>query len=228
MINEKKPARILLVDDHDLFRAGLKELVSSRPEFEVIGEAKDGLEALKMARDLKPDLIVMDIQMPICDGLEATRLICSQLPGSKVIMLTVREEDENLFAAIKAGALGYMLKSTDKSNFFTGMNNVLSGNVALPAPLAARMLDEFARMMNQPEKNAHEEELADLTPREFQVLEHVSTGATDKEIASELSISIYTVKSHMRSILEKLQVSNRREASRLAKDFGLLNNSKEN
>ncbi len=219
---EGSTARILLVDDHDLFRAGLKELISSQSDFEVVGEARDGLEALKLARDLKPDLIIMDIQMPICDGLEATRLICTQLPGSRIIMLTVREEDENLFAAIKAGAAGYLLKSTDKENFFIGMRNVLEGNVALPPNLAARMIDEFARLMNDPPKNVTPGEIPDLTARENQVLVFASTGATDKEIAVKLSISIYTVKSHMRSILEKLQVSNRREAARLAEEYGLL------
>jgi DNA-binding NarL/FixJ family response regulator len=226
MRNNVMVSRILLVDDHDLFRAGLKELVSNQPEFEVVGEARDGLEALKLARDLQPDLIVMDIQMPICDGLEATRLICTQLPGSKIIMLTVREEDENLFAAIKAGAVGYLLKNTDKTSFFSGMRTVLAGDVALPPALAASMLNEFSRLMNKPAKDAAAEDIPDLTPREFNVLEHASTGATDKEIAAILSISIYTVKSHMRSVLEKLQVSNRREAARLAEEYGLLRNKK--
>jgi DNA-binding NarL/FixJ family response regulator len=225
--NDERVARILLVDDHDLFRAGLKELVSSQPDLEVVGEARDGLEALKLARDLEPDLIVMDIQMPVCDGLEATRLICTQLPGSRIIMLTVREEDENLFAAIKAGAVGYLLKSTDKAHFFSGLRTVLAGDVALPPPLAARILHEFARLMNKPAKDAAAEDMPDLTPREYNVLEHASTGATDKEIAAILSISIYTVKSHMRSVLEKLQVSNRREASRLAEEYGLLKNKKD-
>jgi len=219
---EKKASRILLVDDHDLFRAGLKELVGNQPDFEVIGEARDGLEALKLARDLIPDLIVMDIQMPICDGLEATRLICSQLPGSKILMLTVREDDENLFSAIKAGAVGYLLKNTDKKNFFKGLRNVLAGDVALPPPMAARMLEEFARLLNKPAKDAEADNIPDITPREYHVLEYASTGATDKEIAEGLSISINTVKSHMRSILEKLQVSNRREAARLAQEYGLL------
>lgn len=223
MSTENKASRILLVDDHDLFRAGLKELVGSQPDFEVIGEARDGLEALKLARDLIPDLIVMDIQMPICDGLEATRLICTQLPGSKILMLTVREDDENLFAAIKAGAVGYLLKNTDKKNFFKGLRNVLAGDVALPPPLATRMLEEFARLLNKPAKDADADNIPDITPREYHVLEYASTGATDKEIAEKLSISINTVKSHIRSILEKLQVTNRREAARLAEQYGILN-----
>jgi len=209
MGKELSVARILLVDDHDLFRAGLVELVSSQPDFEVVGEARDGLEALKLSRDLKPDLIVMDIQMPICDGLEATRLICTQLPGSKILILTVRDEDEKLFAAIKAGAVGYLLKDTDKTKFFEGLRTVLAGDVALPPPLAARIFDEFARLMNKPARDAVEDNLPDITPRELNVLEHASKGSTDKEIAETLSISINTVKSHMRSILEKLQVSNR-------------------
>jgi len=124
-------ARILLVDDHDLFRAGLAGLINAQTDLEVVGESGDGLEALKSARDLKPDLIVMDINMPICDGLEATRLICTELPSSRIVTLTVHDEDEKLFAAIKAGAVGYLLKSTNKSDFLDGLRRVLAGEAAL-------------------------------------------------------------------------------------------------
>jgi DNA-binding NarL/FixJ family response regulator len=218
------PARILLVDDHDLFRAGLVGLINAQADLEVVGEAGDGLEALKLTRDLKPDLIVMDINMPICDGLEATRLICSELPGSRIVTLTVHDEDEKLFAAIKAGAVGYLLKSTSKNNFLAGLRGVLAGEVALPPIMATRVLDEFARMMNLPVMSSPNEEIPDLTLRERDVLQHVAVGATDKEIAADLSISIYTVKSHVRSILGKLHVANRREAARLAAQHGLLKN----
>lgn len=214
--------RILLVDDHDLFRAGLAGLINAQPDLEVVGEAGDGLEALKMARDLKPDLIVMDINMPICDGLEATRLICTELPGSRILTLTVHDEDEKLFAAIKAGAVGYLLKSTDKANFLNGLRRVLAGESALPPKLATRVLDEFARMMNQTVAISSDEDAPDLTHRERDVLQYIGTGSTDKEIAAQLSISIYTVKSHVRNILGKLHAVNRREAARLASQHGLL------
>ena len=216
-------ARILLVDDHDLFRAGLAGLINARPNLEVIGEAGDGLEALTLARDLQPDLILMDIKMPVCDGLEATRLICTELPGARIVILTVHDEDEKLFAAIKAGACGYLLKSTDSASFLQGLQSALAGDAALPPKLAARLVEEFARMLNQPATKSSSEEVPDLTPRERDVLDHLASGATDKEIAIQLSISVHTVKSHVRSILSKLHAVNRRQAARLAAQQGLLN-----
>jgi two-component system NarL family response regulator len=215
-------ARILLVEDHDLFRAGLAGLINAQTDFEVVGECGDGLEALKLARDLKPDLIVMDINMPICDGLEATRLICTELPGSRIVTLTVHDEDEKLFAAIKAGAVGYLLKSTNKSNFLGGLRRVLAGEVALSPKIAVRVLDEFSRIMNQSAEISSNENAPDLTLREREVLQIIAAGSTDKEIAAQLSISIYTVKSHVRNILGKLHAANRREAARLASQHGLL------
>jgi DNA-binding NarL/FixJ family response regulator len=216
------PACILLVDDHDLFRAGLTGLIDAQPDLEVVAEAGDGLEALKLARDLQPDLIVMDINMPVCDGLEATRLICTELPSTRIIILTVHDEDEKLFAAIKAGAVGYILKNTNKSKFLLGLRRVLDGEAVLPPKMATRMLEEFARLMNQPTPVSLDEGIPDLTSRECDVLQHITTGCSDKEIADQLSISIHTVKSHVRSILSKLHAANRREAARLASQYGLL------
>jgi len=216
------PACILLVDDHDLFRAGLAGLINTQPDLEVVAEAGDGLEALKLARDLQPDLIVMDINMPVCDGLEATRLICTELPSTRIIILTVHDEDEKLFAAIKAGAVGYILKNTNKSKFLLGLRGVLDGEAVLPPKMATRMLEEFARLMNQPTPVSLDEGIPDLTSRECDVLQHIATGCSDKEIADQLSISIHTVKSHVRSILSKLHAANRREAARLASQYGLL------
>jgi DNA-binding NarL/FixJ family response regulator len=216
-------ARILLVDDHDLFRAGLAGLINAHPNLEVIGEAGDGLEALKLARDLQPDLILMDIKMPVYDGLEATRLICTELHGARIVILTVHDEDEKLFAAIKAGACGYLLKSTDSNSFLQGLQSALAGDAALPPKLAASLVEEFARMLNQPATKSSAEEVPDLTPRERDVLDHLASGATDKEIAILLSISVHTVKSHVRSILSKLHAVNRRQAARLAAQQGLLN-----
>lgn len=215
-------SRILLVDDHDLFRAGLMGLINNHPDLEVVGEAGDGLEALKLARDLKPDLIVMDIKMPVCDGLEATRLICEELPGTRIIILTVHDEDEKLFAAIQAGACGYLLKSTDSASFLRGLQGALEGDAALPPKLAARLVEEYARVVNQPVAVSPLADGPDLTPREHDVLTQLASGATNKEIADRLSISIHTVKSHVRSILSKLHAVNRREASRLAAQQGLL------
>ncbi|MBT3337063.1 MAG: response regulator transcription factor [Anaerolineae bacterium] len=215
-------ARILLADDHELFRDGLAGLINAQPDLEVIAEAGDGLEALKLARDLKPDLIVMDINMPICDGLEATRLICTELPGLRIVILTVHDEDEKLFAAIKAGAIGYLLKSTNKTKFLGGIRMALAGEAAISSKMATRVLDEFSRMMNQSVAITSNKDVPDLTLRERDVLQHIATGSSDKEIAAELSISLYTVKSHVRNILGKLHAANRREAARLASRHGLL------
>jgi DNA-binding NarL/FixJ family response regulator len=200
----------------------LAGLIDAQPDLEVVAEAGDGLEALKLARDLQPDLIVMDINMPVCDGLEATRLICTELPSTRIMILTVHDEDEKLFAAIKAGAVGYILKNTNKSKFLRGLRGVLDGEAVLPPKMATRMLEEFARLMNRPALVSTDDDVPDLTSREHDVLECIATGCSDKEIADQLSISIHTVKSHVRSILSKLHAANRRDASRLASQYGLL------
>ena len=170
-------ARILLADDHELFREGLVGLIDAQPDLEVVGQAGDGLEALTLARDLGPDLIVMDIKMPVCDGLEATRLIRDELPEARIVMLTVHDEDEKLFEAIKAGANGYILKDTSSADFLSGVRGALVGEAALPPKLAAHLLDEFARLANRPEPAANVEEMPDLTPREQEVLDLLAIGA---------------------------------------------------
>jgi DNA-binding NarL/FixJ family response regulator len=214
-------ARILLVDDHELLREGLASLINAQPDLEVVGQAGDGLEALTCTRDLRPDLIVMDIKMPVCDGQEATRLIRGELPQARIVMLTVHDEDEHLFEAIKAGASGYLLKDTGPTDFLDGLRGVLTGEAPISPKLAARLLDEFARLANRLAPNLPAEEEPGLTPREREILRLVANGMTDKEIAAQLSISVHTVKSHVRSILSKLHAVNRREAARLAQRRGM-------
>lgn len=211
-------ARLILADDHDLFREGLAGLINAQPDLEVAGQAGDGLEALTLARDLKPDLIVMDINMPICDGVEATRLIRAEWPEARIVMLTVHAEDEKLFEAIKAGAQGYMLKSLHSADFLRGVRSALSGEAVLPPQLAARLLQEFARLSTQPTAALPESgsEPFGLTTREQEVLDLIATGATDKDIAAQLALSLHTVKSHVRSILSKTHAINRRQAAKLA------------
>jgi DNA-binding NarL/FixJ family response regulator len=143
------PARILLADDHDLFREGLASLINAQPDLQVAGQAIDGLEALAMARELHPDLIVMDIQMPLCDGLEATRLILDEWSEARIVILTVHDEDEKLFEAVKAGACGYILKNTNSVDFLNNLREALSGGAPLPPRLARRLIQEFGRLANR-------------------------------------------------------------------------------
>jgi DNA-binding NarL/FixJ family response regulator len=210
-------SRILLTDDHELFREGLAGLINSQPDLEVVGQANDGLEALTLARDLKPDLVVMDIKMPVCDGLEATRLIRAEIPDGKILMLTVHDEDEKLFEAIKAGACSYMLKSTNSTDFLRGVRAALAGETILPPRLASRLLEEFTRLANHPLPEAPASSpLAELTLREQEVLNLIAAHASDKEIAAQLNLSLHTVKSHVRNILSKLHAVNRHHAVKLA------------
>lgn len=215
-------SRILLADDHDLFREGLAGLINAQPDLEVVAEAGDGLEALALARKLQPDLVVMDIKMPICDGLEATRLIRAELPAARIVMLTVHDEDRKLFEAVKAGAHGYMLKNTNSTRFLQGIRSALAGEAVLPPKLAAGLLDEFSRLSRRAVLAPASEDAPILSPREQELLNLIATGASDKEIAAAASISVHTVKSHVRNILTKFHAVNRRHAVELAAQQGLL------
>lgn len=214
--------RLLLADDHDLFREGLAGIISTQPDMQIVGEAGDGLEAIVKARELKPDLILMDIQMPGCDGLEATQKIKLESPETVIVMLTVRDEEEKLFEAIKNGAQGYLLKNIRSRELLEGLRGAMRGEAAISPILAGRMLEEFRRLSQYEPRQAIPEEIAMLTLREKDVLSLVAQGRSDKEIAAQLSISLHTVKSHLRNILTKLQVNSRREAVWLAKNKGLL------
>ncbi len=214
------PIRILLADDHTLFREGLAGILDSQPDMDVVGEASDGVEALVKAKELVPDLILMDILMPGSDGLEATKQIKQELPDITIVILTVRDDEEKLFKAIKNGAQGYLLKNMSSKVIVKLLRGAMRGEAAITPEMAGRMLEEFRRLSHEvPFKEGNE---ADLTRREIEVLGRVATGATDKEIADELTISIHTVKSHMRNILAKLHVRTRREASRIARHKGLV------
>ena len=214
---------ILLVDDHQLFREGLASLLNAQLDLEVVGQSGDGLEALTLTRDLRPDLIVMDITMPVVDGLEATRLIHDRFPAVKILLLTVHEEEQKLFNAIRAGACGYLLKNMDSEGFLLGVRGALRGEAHLPPKLAASLLEEVARMGNVTSTpGSTGDDFPDLTPREQDVLSLIARRATDKEIAAELSISIHTVKTHVRNILSKLELSSRRQAGKSAAQKGLV------
>lgn len=211
--------RVLLADDHALFREGLSGILEAQPDFEIVGQAADGLEAIAKAKALKPDLILMDIKMPSCDGLEATRLIKAALPNVKIIVLTVHEEDEKLFEAIRSGAEGYILKNTVPEDFLRLARGVTEGKAAITRAMAARILAEFSRLPPPPDAANNYQP---LTRREKEVLALAAEGATDQEIAARLTLSLHTVKTHIRHILAKLHAANRREAAEVAAQEGLL------
>ena len=214
------PIRVLLVDDHQLFREGLAIILNNQPDFQVIAEADDGLEAQIKARKLKPDLILMDVIMPGCDGLEATQRIKQELPQTTIVMLTVREEDDDLFQAIRNGAQGYLLKSIRSKEMLEMLRTAAHGEAAITPAMGSRMLEEFRRISQL--ANQEPQEVETLTQRELEILSLVTAGDTNHEIAAKLQISIHTVKTHMRNILAKLHQERRYEAASFALKEGLI------
>lgn len=199
--------RILIVDDHALFRDGLRSLLTAR-DLEVVGEAGDGKEAIRLAWELKPDIVLMDLMMPEMDGLEATKRLAAELPEVKVIVLTAADDDAKLFEAIKSGAKGYLLKNLESSEFFELLEGVSRGEPALTPALARKLLDEFARAPSRRER----EDPDALTDREREVLELMVEGTTtNRKLAKTLGVSENTVKFHVRNILDKLHLHNRAE-----------------
>ena len=211
--------RVMLVDDHALFRRGIASILAAERGFEVVGEAANGLEALDRARELMPDVILMDIFMPGANGLEATRRIKEALPYVKIVILTVSEEDQNLFEAIKSGAQGYLLKKIEPQELFAMLKGVVKGDAPISRAMAAKILREFA---HQAQRVAAPSPGADLTPREREVLELVTQGKSNKEIAVALAIAENTVKNHLKNILEKLHLENRVQAATFALREGLV------
>lgn len=211
---------VLLADDHALFRDGLVSLLSMEDDIEVVGVANDGLEALEKARELVPDLILMDIKMPRCNGLEATRTIKEEMPHVRIVMLTVSEDDHDLFEAIKNGAEGYLLKTLNAQELVDLLKGVFDGEAPISRTMARKILGEFALQSKRTEPHAIPR--GDLTRREIEVLQLVGDGATDKEIASRLFISQRTVKNHMHNILDKLHLQNRVQAATYALRQGLI------
>ncbi len=212
--------RVLLVDDQVLFREGIANLLTSQDDIQVIGDAADGLEAIEKARQFRPDLVLMDINMPHLDGLEATRRIKAEMPEVKIIILTVSDADDDLFEAIKAGAIGYLLKNLKAQSLFERLRGTMRGEAALSPLLATKVLEEFAR---QRHNEAHSKEEEDgLTEREREVLQQVISGASNKEIATTLYIAESTVKRHLHNILEKLHLENRVQAAAYAVRKGII------
>jgi len=198
--------RVLIADDHPLFRDGLRSLLTARG-IEVVAEAGNGREALELAWLHKPDVVLMDLMMPVMDGLEATRLLSAQLPEIKVVMLTVVDDDAKLFEAIKSGARGYLHKNLESDRFFELLEGVAHGEPALTPALARKLLEEFRR----PQERRREPEDPDaLTDREREVLELMVDGVTsNRKLAKRLGVTENTVKFHVRNILDKLHLHNR-------------------
>lgn len=211
--------RILLVDDHVLFREGVTSLLRAQPDLELVGEAGSVAEAISLSRELQPDLVLMDFGLPDGTGLDATEAILEDQPDTDIVFLTFHDDDARLFAAIRKGARGYLLKNVSSSELLSYLRGIDRGEAAITPGMTSRILEEFAR--SRPAERARGPELGELTPREIEVLEEVTTGATNSEIAERLIISENTVKNHVSSILTKLNVENRREATRVAHRRGL-------
>jgi len=222
--------RILLADDHGLFVEGLQNLLQAGG-YEVIGAAYDGLEALQLARSLHPDLIFMDIRMPKCNGLEATRLIKTELPEIQIVMLTTSPEDADLFEALKSGANGYLLKNLKAEQLFDYLAGLERGEAPLSRELSARLLHEFSQQaveldgLKDPvgfNKSSGSDTGEELTSRQLEILEMVAGGLSYKEAGAALHISENTVKYHMGEILQRLHAKNRAQVVAYALQTGLV------
>jgi DNA-binding NarL/FixJ family response regulator len=226
------PTRLLLVDDHALMRKGMKSMLYGEPDLEVIGEASDGQEALELCRSLRPDVVLMDVRMPKMDGLEATQAIKRELPGISVLMVTMHENLDYLYEALKAGAAGYLLKESGQEEVIGAVRGVLNGESPLNSELSAQLLRRLVGEKEEqtkggaPSAASQKRQAAPppetLTPREIEVLRLVVKGKTNKEVAQELVVSDLTVKTHVQHIIAKLGVSDRTQAAVRAVEFGLL------
>ncbi len=208
---------IIIVDDHSIMREGLKAVLARQADFNIIGEASDGSEAVKKALKLRPDVITMDVRMPY-SGLQATMDIMQALPETKILILTVSETEADLVESVKAGARGYLLKGMDAEELVTAVRTVAAGGAIFTPSIAAKLLDDFKADLN---KNTDD---VNLTGREAEVLALVANGASNKEIAAKLNISEPTVKAHLRNVLSKLHMKNRSQAAVYASQHRWLGN----
>lgn len=211
--------RTVIVDDHTLFREGLASIIQLEPDIEVSGLAGTVQEAVEIVRTLKPDMVLMDFVLPDGTGADATRLVLKEHPECKIIFLTMSEDDENLFAAIRSGAKGYLLKNLSPSKLVTTIRSVQRGESALSRSMTLRLMEELSRT-REPDRPG-DSALAALTRRELDVLRELTAGTTNREIANRLYISENTVKYHVHSILEKLNLPSRRAAAKFAKEHGI-------
>ena len=224
------PARVLIADDHSLVREGMRAMLAREPGLEVVGEAENGRQALEMCRELRPDLVLMDVRMPKLDGMAATQAIKEEYPSISVLIVTTHESPEYLMDAIRAGAAGYVLKDSTKQELLDAVRRVLDGesplNQELAMQLLQRLTDEDRRQTERPvesSKKRREERLAEpLTDREVEVLRLLVLGKTNREVAQSLRLSLSTIKSHVQRLITKLGVSDRTQAAVRAVELGLL------
>ncbi|GAA0927825.1 response regulator transcription factor [Nonomuraea longicatena] len=207
-----EPIRVLIVDDHELIRRSLALALAAEADIEVVGEASDGQEAVELADRLMPDVALMDVRMPRQDGIEATKGIKASVPSTRIIMLTVSDEEEDLFEAIKAGATGYLLKDVQINDVPDAVRGVHEGQSLINPAMAAKLITEFANMSRKEAERPPQLPVPRLTDREMEVLRLVAKGMNNREIAKQLFISENTVKNHVRNILDKLQLHSRMEA----------------
>lgn len=215
--SSRSPIRVVVVDDHVLFREGLVAIIRSESEIQVVGQAGTVEEAVEMVGSLNPDIVLMDFGLPDGTGVDATRRIMKEFPDCKIIFLTMSEEDDNLFAAIRGGAKGYLLKNMQPKKLVATIKSVYLGESALSRSMTMRVMEEFART----EAPVHKGDPT-LTRRELDVLRELAAGFSNSEIASHLVVSENTVKYHVHSILDKLGLSDRKEAAEYARKHGLV------
>lgn len=211
--------RILLCDDHAMFRQGLRSILETEEGFRVIGEAANGREAIRYALETRPDVILMDIQMPELDGVAATKAILAEQPESHVIILTMYRQDRYVFEAIKVGARGYLLKDADSNELITAIRRVANGETLLGAEMAAEILDEFKKYHELPSHPDHK--ISELTDREEDILRHLAQGSSNQEIATSLGMSEKTVRNRLSEIFSKLRLNNRTQAALYALREGI-------
>jgi DNA-binding NarL/FixJ family response regulator len=214
--------RVLLVDDQALFREGLETLLSVHKDIQVVGQASNGQEAVKVAAKVQPDVVLMDVRMPILDGVRATRLLKKTLPQCKVIVLTTFDDDEYIFDALRAGAVGYLLKDVASAQLVEAIRAAARGESILEPSVAAKVITEFSRVSSMVPAAQMEQLVEPLSERELEILALIARGASNKEIASQLYIAEGTVKNHVTHILGKLGVRGRTQAALKAKELGLL------
>jgi DNA-binding NarL/FixJ family response regulator len=211
--DEPSPIRVLVVDDHALFRHGLLEVLRPSPDLLIVGEARDGMEAIEQAAELLPDVVLMDVRMPTVNGIEAARRIRISQPAVRILMLTESEDEEDLYAAVRAGATGYLLKEVAIDEIADAIRAVALGQALVSPSMTTKLLSEFNALSRRLEE---EDDGRRLTDRELEVLRLIARGMSNKDIGAELVIAENTVRNHVRNILEKLQVRSRVEAAMYA------------